>query len=40
MKALLELPFFYNLWRRGIARSDLNTVQVSTYARPANSQPV
>ena len=40
MKALLELPFFYNLWRRGIARSDLNSVLVSTYARPANSQRV
>ena len=40
MKALLELPFFYNLWRRGIARSDLNTVLVSTYARPASSQRV
>jgi len=40
MKALLEHPFFYGLWRRGIARSDLNTVLVSTYVRPASSQRV
>jgi len=40
MKALLELPFFYTLWRSGIARSDLNTVLVSKYARPAGSQRV